>query len=620
MFNKSSLKAILLCSCGLFIVSNGFPVASTNAGDFPLDRANSSVFPDTVSSGWDNSVVNPAGNSVAVLPQTLANAQNSVASDRTAPVLPHNNAIQFDPRVSPGENPFVKRSVQQTAQQASVQQPKTGTIATPNPLVAAEGATLPVSANPFTTPASATAEPSSVTSATEKQDPRIDETALRYYASTQDLKRLGAELRRLKALYPEWETPENLFDPVSTVQEQPLWDIYATGNYAGVRAELARLQTANPQWKPSKDLLAKLRLAEVHRVIDRSYSQKNWRQIIEMGEETPELLVCSNINVLWQVGEALAQTKDFARSFDLYKYILTTCQVPQERLATVQKAAALLPDQGLQSLVALGSILADGSSEFEAVGFDPLRRKMGATVSGDPGNGMPIGTTELEIFSAYVQRSGSPDDAGLFGWYYFSQQDFEAAHAWFMAATQLANNPKNIEGVVLSLRNMGKPEEAMAFAKRYGKNSPLVIKEYIEIVAAALTSKDSGLDISDEELATFEKAVFANKSAIGAQALGWKKLEEKNTAAAKNLFDASVAWEPTQGGVIGSAVIATRAKDRSALASIKASYGTKYVELSKFSIYGKKRSTSEKTIRTARNGKKKNVEQKGFFETLFRKS
>ncbi|WP_455273724.1 hypothetical protein [Rhizobium herbae] len=617
MFSKSSLKAILLCGCGLFVVTNGFPVSSTNAGDFPLGRASSPVLPTIGQANSENASITPSQQ--PILPSALSNMPGVRTVEKAAPVLPNNSAVSLDLDLAPGENPFVQRSVQQLATQPLVSQTQAEPVAVSSPLRSTASAAIQASANPFVTPGS-TQKASAETPIGEKTGPRVDETALRYYASIQDLKRLGAELRRLKALYPEWETPDNLFDPVSTVQEQPLWDIYATGNYAAVRAELARLQTANPQWKPSKDLMAKLRLGETRLVIERSYTRKNWRQIIQIGQENPELLVCSNINVLWQVGESLAQTRDFARSFDLYKYILTTCSDPQERLATVQKASELLPDQGLQSLVALGSILPDGSSEFESVGFEPLRRKMGAISSGEEGIDTSAGMTELEIFSAYVQRNGSADDAGLFGWYYFSQQDYEAAHAWFMAATQLANNPKNIEGVVLSLRKMDKPNEAMAFAKRYGKNSPLVTKQYIEIIAAALTSKDTGLEVSEQELAIFEKAVFATKSANGAQALGWKKLEEKDTEAAKDLFAASLSWEPTQGGVIGSAVIATRAKNGPALATIKASYGKKYVELNKFTIYTKKRSTSEKTIRSAKNRNKKTVEKKGFFETLFRKS
>ena len=618
MFAKSSMKALLLCGCGLFVLSNSFPITSTKAGEFPLFDTASAIVPASLAGRNASQSLDRPVTSSSVMPQQI---ETSLLPSGSPAILPGMGVGPAIKDVAPGENPFVPTGAK-ISTNAALGRPETGLQipkAVPNVTVAkldpATPATIGGVDNPFANAGDA-ATTNTTSADTTQEEHKVDETALRYYASTQDLKRLGAELRRLKALYPNWETPENLFDPVTSVQEQPLWDIFATGNYAAVRAELSRLQTANPQWKPSKDLIGKLRLAEARKVIDRSYAQKNWRQVIEMGQQTPELLVCGSINVLWQVGEALAQTRDYARAFDLYKYILSTCPVPEQRLSTVQKAGLLLPEAGLQSLIALGSIMPDGASEFEALGFDPLRAKMGKIASSDP-VAEPVSATELEIFSSYVQRVGSGSDAGLFGWYYYSQQDFDAAKAWFTAAMRLTNDPKNVEGVVLCLRNAGKPDEAMAFAKRYGKNDPLVTKEYIEIVAAALTSEKSETVISEQELGTFEKAVFATKSAIGAQALGWKKLGEKDTKGAKVLFEQSLAWGPTEGGVIGRAVIATRAKDRVTLASLKTTYAEKYDGLKKLSLMGgNKRAPGKAALK---NKKRKDDKPKGFFEVLFAK-
>lgn len=613
------MKAFLLCSCALVILSSSFSATSTNAGDFPLFDTATSVMPSNDQNAPIGAVADTTSLASAVSAQRPVDWQSAEQTKTVARVLPSDTGMLPATERIPGENPFAKGDSRPVNVQPADRHPQGQERPIALAVPAHSPATLQIPANvenPFVSRSAEPVRSEARTNETIQTPVKVDETALRYYASTQDLKRLGAELRRLKSLYPEWETPENLFDPVTTVQEQPLWDIYATGNYASVRAELSRLQTANPQWKPSKDLLLKLRLAETRKVIDRSYSQKNWRQIIQMGEETPELLVCANINVLWQVGEALAHTRDYARSFDLYKYILTTCSIPEERLSTVQKASLVLPEAGLQSLIALGTIQPDGSSEFEAIGFDPLRRKMGQMASRDP-LATPITMTELEIFSSYVQRTGSGNDAGLFGWYHYSLEDYEASHAWFTAAMRMTNDPKNVEGVVLSLRNMNKAEEAMAFAKRYGKNAPLVTKEYIEIVAAALTSDKPEIEISEKELKDFEKTVFATKSATGAQALGWMKLKEKDTKAAKELFKTSLSWEPTEGGVVGSAVIATRANDRATLAALKQSYGKQYASLDKLSIYGKKRVQGNKKIKQKKT--LPNFERKTLFTLLFSK-
>ena len=70
--------------------------------------------------------------------------------------------------------------------------------------------------------------------------------------------RVAAETRRLQALYPDWEPPEDLFATPSNVDEQPLWDLFAQGRYYEERLQIKALQAANPGWRPSADLMNKL--------------------------------------------------------------------------------------------------------------------------------------------------------------------------------------------------------------------------------------------------------------------------------------------------------------------------------------------------------------------------
>jgi hypothetical protein len=48
-----------------------------------------------------------------------------------------------------------------------------------------------------------------------------------------------------------YEASEDLFNQSTTIDEQPLWDIYAAGDLPRLRAEFARIATSNPEWKPS---------------------------------------------------------------------------------------------------------------------------------------------------------------------------------------------------------------------------------------------------------------------------------------------------------------------------------------------------------------------------------
>ncbi|MDH4413780.1 MAG: hypothetical protein QE484_10760 [Rhizobium sp.] len=513
-----------------------------------------------------------------VLPAPIPDAApqaTAVAVQASAPVL-------LD--VAPGENPFgpgqttnTRRQAVQPAMAAGSPQPATPSL--PGDNIETKIAKLSQQAE----------EP--VVSA----KPEVDDTALRYYARTRDLKRLGAELRRLKALYPSWDAPEDLFDAPTDVSEQPLWDIFGSGDYVRVRTEMAKLQSENPNWKPSQELVDKLALAETRRLMERSHAQRNWPQVVSLAEGSPQLMVCAEMNTMWITAEALAQSRDFARAFDLYKYILTTCDDPNERLSTVQKASLLLPEAGTRSLVALGVILPDGAGEFDNVSFDLVRRKMGLIAQGAaPATGLSM--DELQRFSDYVQRSFSAADAELFGWFYYGQQSWEASYHWFVSASRMATSLKSIEGVILTLRNMQHRDEALKLARQYATQTPELKKIYIELVSAGLTDQDAPLKPADDELKTFEQYVFEQKSALGAQALAWHQLDNKETKDASRLFQQSVEWEPTEGGVVGLAVLASRAKNWGRVAAIKKQYGTKFAALEDVKVY-RPRVTTKRTTK-----------------------
>ncbi|MBX9454647.1 MAG: hypothetical protein KL863_00715 [Rhizobium sp.] len=485
---------------------------------------------------------------------------------------------------APGDNPFQAVTVNtETIEAASFQS------TTP----ALDAATSTATANPFV-------DKSSVDMPKPKPFSRqVDDSALRYYATNKDLKRLGAELRRLKSLYPDWEPPKDLFSPATNISEQPLWEIYKSGDFAKVRAQIALIQSTNPKWVPSEDLLAKLQAGETRALVNRAFAQGRWQQVIGTAQANPSILVCDEMQVLWNVAEAFAQTRNYAQSFDLYKYVLSTCDDPQLRLATVQKASLLLPSKGTSSLIALGRTNADGTMEFENVGFDGLRRQLGDYIQHGNFDSTPS-DEDLRRFVDFVQRTGSGPDASLIGWYFYAQEDWKMANSWFIEAAKFERSPKHIEGVILTLRNMEQAGQALKVARRFLKASPEITDQYIEIVSSELTVEGSEMEFKEKELAEFEKTVKVRESALGGQALGWKYLGEGEKTKAEEWFKESVSWKPTEGGVIGLAVLASRAKNYKALNALKAQYGKDYAALSEFKVYTKsnrvkrKKQTAEK--------------------------
>lgn len=480
-----------------------------------------------------------------------------------------------------GANPFVDQVVSQPAPALS------GSTANPFQLQAAPEAqpSPPVSTStqPFDLGSAETAPAQTPANADAQQGP--DLRALRYYASQRNLVRVGAEIRRLKALYPTWQVPDDLFSPVGGVEEQVLWNLYAVGNYGEIRRRIATMQAANPQWRPSSDLLSKLGLGETRGRIIAASNAGSWSQVVSYAATSKDLLVCANMDSLWRVAEALVKTSKLAEAFDLYRYILSTCADPHERLATFQKASLLLPSKGMDALLPFAASV-DEQTSFASIRFDQLRGRMGAVASGE--EQAEIGEDELTQFARFIDGSKSAADATLFGWYLYRLEYFEDSAAWFKAASQVSKDPKPLEGYILSLRNLDQADKAQEIAFKDRNKSPEIAKIYIEIVAEQLTEEDRDgktKPLTAEQLKQYEEAVDDIESPLGAQAIGWHYIDAKELATAQEWFDKSVKWEPTEGGVVGQAVVAARYKRMADLQRIKSTYQDEFPALKNFKVW-----------------------------------
>ncbi|WP_416357603.1 hypothetical protein ACLNGM_05990 [Aureimonas phyllosphaerae] len=407
-----------------------------------------------------------------------------------------------------------------------------------------------------------------------------DDAALRYYAAQRDMARVGAEIRRLKALYPTWAPPEDLFSAGPKVSEQPIWDLFATGDYAGAAAMVEKLKGDNAGWQPTADLGEKLADATARSSIAAAAANGSWPAVVKAAQSRPSLLTCDNVDLMWNLGEALVRTGDLARAYDAYAYVLSQCQDGGQRLATVQKASALLPPAGADALIALGRTGADGRSEFATLRFDPLRAEMGRVASGLASN-LPA-DADLARFAEFVGRERSAGDAQLFGWYYYGQKKWAEAADWFRAAAQIDSSPKNVEGVVLSLRQAGDLDAAGKLAYDNRDRAPEIEKIYIELVSERLSSGASDTLPGADEVRRFADVVDASRSALGAQSLGWYWIGQEKVETAKAWFEKSVGWDESSQGVIGLAVASARLKDTAGLKAVKARYGERYPELAEF--------------------------------------
>ncbi|SCW84690.1 hypothetical protein SAMN02927900_05589 [Rhizobium mongolense subsp. loessense] len=399
-------------------------------------------------------------------------------------------------------------------------------------------------------------------------EPKVDESALRYFASRGDKVRLQAEISRLQALYPNWVPPA---DPLAVPQSgdkqlETMWQLYAEGRYAELRKAIADRRTADTGWQPPADLLDRLDVAEARARLVNASDLKQYATVIEIGAATPSLLACSDIDVLWRVAEAFVHTGKEPRSVDAYSYILKNCTNPQERLASVQKASALLPYQAMQRLLALEQPAVSGAREFDGI-RDELARRFVADGNADP---------KLDVAADYVSRvarlaetQGLASDALLLGWYQLRRENAPEAETWFRAARAKEDSASASQGLALALVARKAPQEAEDVMYRWRSDSKDATDTYLA-AAANLMALQPPANISEDVLGRMAKEVIAQKYVPAAQQFGWyaRALNQPQTAA--RWFETALRWKPDdEPSAYGLAITREQLNDRRGVAEVQ---------------------------------------------------
>ena len=460
-------------------------------------------------------------------------------------------------------------------QAASVETRAPRPPAAPFSLQATPSSGVGIANTPDTVTAAIAPEPAPAPAAAEK----IDLTALKYYAAQNNIAHVAAEIRRLQAQHPGWVPPQTLFNETVTVDEQPMWDLYGEGKLDALYARIREEKGRTPGYVPSAVLVAKLKQAEGRRAIETYAEAKDFSRVLAVAQAMPDLLVCAEMQTLWNVAEAFAQGGSPQRALDLYVYILSNCNDPNERFATVQKAAGLLPDPALDGLMQLGQTKLDGQSEFDAIRLDQLRGKVGRAI--EERFGEKPTEEELQRLASAATMERNVDDAMLLGWYHHAAGAHEEATAWFDRALQMSFSVKALEGYILSLREGGQSTEARDVALEYNGEDEAIAKLFIEIAASDLTDDDPR-PVGAEALEVIEAVTESHKSALGAQSLGWYLFNQSAEDEAMHWFEKSVEWEPTAEGVLGLAIARNKAGDRNGVKELAELHGEEFPTLEAF--------------------------------------
>jgi cellulose synthase operon protein C len=400
--------------------------------------------------------------------------------------------------------------------------------------------------------------------------PHVDESALRYFARQGDQRRLNAEIARLKALYPDWVPPA---DPTAAeifvdTELDELWQLFSAGDYAEVRSRIADRRSRQPDWVPPAALTDLLDEADARIRLTNASNAKQWKTVIDTAAATPSLLTCDYVDVLWRVAEAFAKTDRPGRAKDAYVYILTNCDDPAERLATVQKAADVLPEDDIPDLLAL-----DRGGEFEAVQDVILRRRVGVAAENPELTSSPEDLSRIEALA--VDGEGA-DDALLLGWYYYRHKEPGKALDWFDKARERdPASAKANEGYTLSLIDLKRYADAETASFDWNEKSEDNLAAYL-IAAVGLLAIDPPLRISEPVLQRMAAVIVRVKSLQGGEQLGWYAYNLGQVRTALRWFDTVRSWDPEyEPAAYGLAVAYWALKDKARVNAIIREWGSR---------------------------------------------
>ncbi|WP_028752892.1 cellulose synthase [Rhizobium leucaenae] len=398
--------------------------------------------------------------------------------------------------------------------------------------------------------------------------PKVDESALRYFASHGDKARLQAEISRLQALYPDWVPPA---DPLAVPQNsdkqlEAMWQLYSEGRYAELRKAIADRQAAETGWQPPADLLERLDVAEARARLVNASDLKQYATVVDIGANTPSLLTCSDIDILWRVAEAFIRTNRTARGEDAYVYILKNCVNPQERLATVQKASALLSYQPMQDLLALEKPDGNGGREFDSIRTDLARRFV---AEGNDDSKLSVASEYLSQVEHAAETQGLASDALLLGWYHLRRENHDQAEKWFRAARSKEDTASASQGLALILIADHKPQEAEDAMYRWRNDSKDATATYLAATANVMALQPPA-NLSEDMLSRMAAEVIEQKYVPTAQEFGWyaRSLNQPQTAA--RWFETALRWKPDdEPSAYGLVITRNQLNDRQGVAEIQ---------------------------------------------------
>jgi tetratricopeptide (TPR) repeat protein len=386
---------------------------------------------------------------------------------------------------------------------------------------------------------------------------RVDESALRYYAAQKQTARVEAETRRLQRLHPGWSPPHDLWTAnPSKPEDAPLWELFSKAQFETLDLAIAARRAKDPNWQIPSDLARRLRQRDLRASLLADAKAARWTRVVASSSEWLADSDPADIDILWQIAEGFARTRRYDDAQRIFDGILRTSVTPSERIATVQKALALLPIDAAERVINQGRRGAEGRSEFADLAIDVTRARISAVLRDAPGT-RPT-PDDLNAFRSFALASTDANEAALLAWLALKQNDNAEALTLFKHAIAKDGNETIAHGLAQVLRKLGQLREAeeVAYAWRAASTPNTIL--YIDILADQLTQPKIAIDA--KRLSRYGEVTMQTTSGEGAQALGWYAYNSCQFDAASEWFKRAMGWMPKETTAFGLALTARRLK------------------------------------------------------------
>ena len=182
-----------------------------------------------------------------------------------------------------------------------------------------------------------------------------DLRALRYYLQQNDQPAVQAELRRLRASFPDWRPPSDLNqiltpETTATVDEGAIWRQIERRDYGAAREAIAQGRQRASGWTPPADMLRVLETNEAQDNFTAAVAARDATQAISIARRAPQLMSCERINNAWLLADMYVLAGQKAAAVSTYRSTVQSCSGFAQQQPTLEKSSAVASRAELRQL------------------------------------------------------------------------------------------------------------------------------------------------------------------------------------------------------------------------------------------------------------------------------